>query len=230
MSPSKLYARAQKVDSLGHASLLPSNNSLADALQYALENSAANGLPSITISPLQGQYLAIQSQLISAKNILEIGTLGGYSTIWFASTGAKVTSLEIDPQHRDVALQNVKHAGLEDSVDVILGPALDTLPTLAKDGKKFDLVFIDADWGEQFDYFAHAVKLVRPNGCIYVDNVVREVLEGDAQAYESGKKETLFQKVGKLDGVQATLVSVVSSHKRHEDEAFDGFLLAVVKG
>ena len=228
MPSSTLYQRAQRIDALAHASLLPASTNLASSLDHALSNSAAKGLPPITISPLQGQYLAIQTQLISAKNILEIGTLGGYSTIWFASTGAKVTSLEINPKHRDVALENVKHAGFADQVDVILGPALETLPTI---DEKFDLVFIDADWGEQFEYFAHAVKLVRPNGCIYVDNVVREVLEGDdAQAYVSEKKETLFQKVAKVEGVQATLVSVVSSHKANEGETFDGFLLAIVKG
>ena len=229
MSQPTYYQRAQKIDALAHASLLPANTLLAKALTYALDNSAANDMPPITISPLQGQFLAIQAQLISAKNILEVGTLGGYSTIWFASTGAKVTSLEIDPKHRDVALENVKHAGFKDQVDVILGPALETLPTLAKEGKKFDLVFIDADWGEQSEYFAHAVELVRPNGCIYVDNVVREVLEGDPEAYESGEKETLMQRVGKLPDVQATLVTVASSHKHHEGETFDGFLLAIVK-
>ena len=230
MSPPKLYKQAQKIDSLAHDSLLPTDTPLATSLSHALSNSAAKGLPPITISPLQGQFLAIQAQLISAKNVLEVGTLGGYSTIWFASTGAKVTSLEISPKHRDVALENVKKAGYADQVDIILGPALETLPTLTNGGKKFDLVFIDADWDQQFEYFAHAVELVRPGGCIYVDNAVREVLEGNPEAYESGEKETLFQKVGRMQGVQATLVSVVSSHKGHEGETFDGFLLAIVKG
>lgn len=190
-------------------------------LENALTNSNANGLPAITISPLQGQYLSIQCQLLNAKSVLEVGTLGGYSTIWFAKTGAKVTSIEIDPKHRDVALENTK--GLD--VDIILGAALDVLPKLAAEGKKFDLVFLDASWTEQWQYFEWAVKLTRPNGCIYVDNVIRELLEHE----NVGEGETLLTKVGRDERVDATLVPVLSSHKRRSDEMFDGFLLAVVK-
>ena len=230
MPTSTLYQRAQKIDSLAHAALLPTNTPLANALTHAQENTAANGIPSIAISPLQGQYLAIQAQLINAKNILEVGTLGGYSTIWFASSGAQVTSLEINAKNRKVALDNVKNAGFEDNVEIILGPALESLPKLAEQGKKFDMIFIDADWEEQWEYFQFAVELARTGGCVYVDNVVREVLEGDPEAYESREKETLLAKVGKDERVQATLVSVVSSHKGHEGETFDGFLLALVKG
>ncbi|KIW30322.1 uncharacterized protein PV07_06072 [Cladophialophora immunda] len=238
-SSTTLYQRAQEIDSVAQSSLLPQpNTSLSQALSYALENSAANGLPPITISPLQGQFLAVQAQLINAKNILEIGTLGGYSTLWFLSAGAHVTSLEINPHHRDMALQNLKHAGYDEGKDfeIILAPALESLPRLLaeqKDGKrgKFDLAFIDADWAEQYEYFQHAVQLARPNGCIYVDNVVRGILEGpDSKEFEAGQKESLPVKVGKDDRVQATLVSVVSSHKGREGETFDGFLLAVVKG
>ncbi|KIX96092.1 uncharacterized protein Z520_08347 [Fonsecaea multimorphosa CBS 102226] len=238
-SSTTLYQRAQEIDSIATSSLLSqANTSLSQALSHALENSAANGVPPITVSPLQGQYLAIQAQLINAKNILEVGLLGGYSTLWFLSAGAHVTSLEIHPHHRDVALQNLKHAGYEEGKDfeIILAPALDSLPRLLKEqqgGKrgKFDLIFIDADWSQQYDYFQHAVQLARPNGCIYIDNVVRNILEGsDSEAFQSGRKETLPVKVGKDDRVRATLVSVVSSHKGDERETFDGFLLAVVKG
>lgn len=190
-------------------------------LENALANSNAKGLPQITISPLQGQYLSVQCQLINAKSVLEVGTLGGYSTIWFAKTGAKVTSIEIDPKHRDVAIENTK--GLD--VDVILGAALDVLPKLAAEGKKFDLIFLDASWDEQWQYFEWAVKLARPNGCIYVDNVIRELLEHE----NVGEGETLLTKVGRDERVDATLVPVLSSHKRKSDEMFDGFLLAVVK-
>jgi predicted O-methyltransferase YrrM len=190
-------------------------------LENALTNSNANGLPAITISPLQGQYLSIQCQLLNAKSVLEVGTLGGYSTIWFAKTGAKVTSIEINPKHRDVALENTK--GLD--VDIILGAALDVLPKLAAEGKKFDLVFLDASWTEQWQYFEWAVKLTRPSGCIYVDNVIRELLEHE----NVGEGETLLTKVGRDERVDATLVPVLSSHKRRSDEMFDGFLLAVVK-
>jgi predicted O-methyltransferase YrrM len=209
--------QASKIDAQAHASLLKPNA----LLDHALSNSAANGLPPITISALQGQYLAIQCQLINAKSVLEIGTLGGYSTIWFASTGAKVTSIEIDPKHRDVALENTK--GLD--VEIILGAALDVLPKLAAEAKKFDFIFIDAAWEEQWEYFQWAIKLARVNGCIYVDNVVRMMLESE----NVGKGESLVTKVGREEKVTATLVSTVSSQKTKVDEMFDGFLLAVVK-
>lgn len=110
-------------------------------------------------------------------------------------------------------------------MEIILGAALDVLPKLAAEGKKFDLVFIDAAWEEQWEYFQWAVKLTRGNGCIYVDNVVRELLEHE----NVGENESLVTKVGREEKVIATLVSTVSSHKTKVDEMFDGFLLAVVK-
>ena len=206
------------IDAQACSSLLKAN----PQLDHALKNSSANGLPPISISPLQGQYLAIQCQLINAKSVLEIGTLGGYSTIWFASTGAKVTSIEIDPKHRDVALENTK--GLD--VDIILGAALDVLPKLAAEGRKFDLVFLDAAWGEQWECFEWALKLTRLNGCIYVDNVVGELVESG----NVGKSESLVTKVGRENKVNATLISTLSSQKGNIEGVFDGFLLAVVKG
>ena len=154
--------------------------------------------------------------------MLEIGTLGGYSTIWFARTGAKVTSIEIDSKHRDVALENTK--GLD--VEIILGAALHVLPKLAAEGRKFDLIFIDAAWEEQWQYFQWAVKLARGNGCIYVDNVIRELLESENVG---DGDESLVTKVGREEKVSATLVSTISSHKGNAEEMFDGFLLAVVK-
>ncbi|CCF43240.1 O-methyltransferase [Colletotrichum higginsianum] len=201
------------------------NNLLAPntRLDNAIANSRENKLPEIAVSPLQGQFLAIQCQLIGAKTVLEIGTLGGYSTIWLAETGAKVTSIEIDPKHRDVALQNV--AGLD--VEIILGAALDVLPKLAAEGRRFDMVFCDASWGEQEKYFDWAVKLTRPKGCIYVDNVVWNAL--DSGAVESGK-DSLLTHVGKDKRVKATLVPMISTaHTASRGRTIlDGFLLAVV--
>ena len=129
-------------------------------LDDAIANSKANGLPTIAISPAQGAELSILCQLVNAKRILEIGTLGGYSTIWFANSvpGVKVTSIEFNQKHRDVALQNVK--GL-DNVEILLGAALDILPKLEGG---FDFVFIDADWDNQKEYFDWAVKLTRKGG------------------------------------------------------------------
>jgi predicted O-methyltransferase YrrM len=111
-------------------------------------------------------------------------------------------------------------------VELILGAALDVLLKLAGEGRKFDLVFIDAAWEEQWDYFQWAVKLTRANGCIYMDNVVRELLESE----NVGEGETLITKVGREEKVMATVVSVVSSQNEKVDEMLDGFLLAVVKG
>jgi predicted O-methyltransferase YrrM len=138
-----------------------------------------------------------------------------------AETGDKATSIAIDPKHRDVALENTK--GL--NVELILGAALDVLPELAEEGGKFDLVFIDAAWEEQWDYFQWAVKLARVNRCIYVDNVVRELLESE----NVGEGGTLLTKVGREEKVMATAASVVSSQNEKVDEMLDGFLLAVVK-
>ena len=217
-SSAGLLQQASSIDAQARTSLLRPD----PQLDHALTNSATNGLPAITISDLQGQYLAVQCQLIDAKSVLEIGTLGGYSTIWFARTGAKVTSLEINPKHRDVALENTK--GLD--VEIILGAALDVLPKLAAEGRKFDFIFIDAAWEEQWQYFQWAVKLARVNGCIYVDNVIRELLESE----NIGEgKESLVTKVGREEKVSATLVPVISSHKGKVEEMYDGFLLAVVK-
>ena len=219
MSSTDKLHQAGRIDTHAQTSLLRPNSQL----DHAVSNAKSRGLPSISVSALQGQFLAIQCQLINAKSVLEIGTLGGYSSIWFASTGAKVTSIEINPKHRDVALENTK--GFD--VEVILGAALEVLPKLAAEGRQFDFIFIDADWGQQWDYFEWAVKLTRLNGCIYVDNVVRELLESDTLGE---KDESLVTKVGKEDKVTATLVPVVTSHKGKTSEMFDGFLLAVVKG
>ena len=213
-----LLHQASKVDAQARTSLLRPDR----RLDHARTNSAANGLPAITISDLQGQYLALQCRLINARSVLEIGTLGGYSTIWFAQTGAKVTSIEIDPKHRQVALENTN--GLD--VDIILRSALDVLPRLAAEGRKFDFIFIDAAWEEQWQYFQWAIKLARVNGCIYVDNVIRELLESETVGEGD---ESLVTKVGGEERVDATVVSTISGHKGNAGEMFDGFLLAVVK-
>ncbi|KAL0933241.1 o-methyltransferase family 3 [Colletotrichum truncatum] len=212
-------AAATAVERLAEKSLLRPNQKL----DQAIISSEQNGLPAITVSPLQGHFLAIQCQLIGAKTVLEIGTLGGYSTIWFAETGAKVTSIEINPKHRDVALKNV--AGLD--VEIILGNALDVLPKLAEEGRKFDMVLVDASWGEQGTYFDWAVKLTRPKGCIYIDNVIWPLL--DSGLAEEGKK-SLLTHVGKDDRVKATLVPMISTaHTKLEGRTIlDGFILAVV--
>lgn len=147
-----------------------------------------------------------------------------------------MTSIEINPKHRDVAVENIEYAGLSRQVDVVLGAALDVLPKLAKeieDGERerFDFVFIDADWDEQWDYFDWAVRVMGKGSCVYVDNVVRQLLElgvagGEAEGKAAepvrGMKE-LVERVGKDSRVDATVMQTVGA-KTH-----DGFLIAVVK-
>ncbi|KAG4437840.1 hypothetical protein IFR05_006686 [Cadophora sp. M221] len=220
-------AQVSKLTTHAETHLLPPNT----PLQTVLSNSLSANLPPITISPLQGQFLALQCKLMGARSVLEIGTLGGYSTLWFASTGASVTSIEINPKHRDIALENVaqaqEHEGMEGSgrVEIILGAALDVMPRLREEGRVFDFVFLDADWDEQWEYFVEAVKLTRKGGVVYVDNVVRELFEGgDVEG-----RETLVSKVGRIEGVSATLISTVSGWKKEPGDMVDGFLLAVVE-
>lgn len=195
------------------------------ALDNAVSNSEKNGLPPIAINAAQGQYLSILCQFVDAKSILEIGTLGGYSTIWFANSvpGVKVTSIEFNPKHRDVALENLKDM---DNVDIRLGAALDVLPKLAEEGKIFDFVFIDADWEEQGQYFDWAVKLTRQKGCIYVDNAVRQLTESDD---DDPTARALIDHVSKDDRVDATLIPTLNTQKASLSEIADGFLMAIVK-
>lgn len=193
-------------------------------LDHAISNTAKNGMPSIQVSALQGQLLAIQARFIGAKTVLEIGALGGYSTICLAKTGAKVTSVEIDPKHRDVASENLRAAGIEP--DIILGDARDVLPRLIAEGRMFDMVFIDADWGQHADYFDWAVELTRKNGCIFVDNVVQEIITCHDGSVGEG---TLVERVGAKKNVTATLVPKITGKKGVTDNAFiDGFLIAIV--
>ncbi|KAK2593313.1 hypothetical protein QQS21_008995 [Conoideocrella luteorostrata] len=190
-----------------------------------ISNSKAKGLPDIAVNPVQGQYLSILCQLINAKRVLEIGTLGGYSTMWFAKAGAQVTSIEISEKHRDVALENLHAAGLD--ANIVLGAALDVLPKLAEAGGQFDLVFIDADWGEQWEYFDWAAKMVRKGGAIYVDNVVQTMME-DGEAFSAGDK-SLVARVGADSRVKATMVPTISAYKTTSGDPWvDGFLLAIV--
>ena len=144
-------------------------------LSAALEASDAAGLPKIAVSPQQGKFLSLLAAATGARRILEIGTLGGFSTIWLArGAGAdgRVTTLEYEPKHAEVARANIDRAGVGDRVEVLVGAALDTLPSVT--GGPFDLVFIDADKENNPGYLEWAVKLTRPGSVIVVDNVIRE--------------------------------------------------------
>ena len=154
------------------------------ALDAALAASAAADLPPIAVSPNQGKLLYLLARLQGARNILEIGTLGGYSTIWLARAvgpGGKVTSLELNEKHAEVARANIARAGLADVVDVRVGRAIDTLPLLKREGLgPFDMIFIDADKASIPDYFAWSLKLARAGSLILVDNVIRDGAVVDA--------------------------------------------------
>ncbi len=146
------------------------------ALKEALAASEAAGMPPIQVAPLQGKLLMMLGAAMGARKILEIGTLGGYSTIWLArglADGGRVVTLELSPEFAEIARNNFARAGLADKIEVRVGTALDTLPQLATEGP-FDLIFIDADKPSTPDYFDWAVTLSRKGSLIIVDNVVRE--------------------------------------------------------
>ncbi len=198
------------------------------ALDAALASSAANGLPAINVSPNQGKFLHVLARSVGAKRILEVGTLGGYSTIWLAralGSGGKLITLEYEPKHADVARANIERAGLSHLVEIRLGKAIDTLPQIAAEGgQKFDFVFIDADKPANADYFAWALKLTRVGGLIIVDNVVRKgaVIEKDADANAQGARR-LFEAMAREPRVSSTAVQTVGS------KGYDGFAIAVVR-
>lgn len=171
-----------EVDHYFSERLLPSD----PILESAIETSVAAGLPAISVSPNQGKFLQMLAQLVGARSILEIGTLGGYSTIWLARglrAGGHLISLEVDPKHAEVARLNVARAGLQDVVEVRIGNALETVPQLSAEGRgPFDLIFIDADKQNIPAYFEWALKLSRSGTLIVVDNVVRSgaVIDADS--------------------------------------------------
>jgi predicted O-methyltransferase YrrM len=203
--------------------LVPSDS----ALDAALAASAANGLPAINVAPNQGKLLQVLARSINAKRILEVGTLGGYSTIFLAralAPGGKLITLEYEPKHADVARANIERAGLSHLVDIRLGKAIDTLPKLAAEGVgPFDLVFIDADKPGNADYFAWAMKLTHVGSVIIVDNVVRKgaVLDAAGDANVQGARR-LFEAMAKEPRVSSTAVQTVGS------KGYDGFAIAVV--
>jgi predicted O-methyltransferase YrrM len=195
------------------------------ALSAALEASDAAGLPRIAVSAQQGKFLSLLAGAIKARSVLEIGTLGGFSTIWLArgvGPDGRVLTLEYEPKHAEVARANLDRAGVGDRVEVLVGPALETLPTVT-DGP-FDLVFIDADKENNAGYLEWAVKLTRPGSVIVVDNVIREgaILSPDGDAVVQGTRRALkiLGEHPKLD--TAVLQTVGAKH-------WDGFALALVK-
>jgi predicted O-methyltransferase YrrM len=195
-------------------------------LDAALEASDAAGLPQIAVAPTEGKLLHLVARLRGARRILEIGTLGGYSTIWLARAlpaDGRLVTLEYAAEHADVARANLERAGLADRVDVLVGPALDTLPTLEG---PFDLVFIDADKPNNPDYFRWALRLTRPGSVIIVDNVVRGGRVADAAATDPAVLGTraLADLLASEPAVDATMIQTEGA------KGYDGFAFALVTG
>ena len=190
-----------------------------------LKANAEAGLPPYDVSPNQGKLLQIFVQMINAKSILEIGTLGAYSTIWMAKalpTDGRIISLEFDPKHAQVAKNNVSVARLDEKVEIRIGDALELLPDIEKQGLKFDLFFIDADKKSNPDYFNWAMKLSRSGSVIIVDNVVR-----NGAVVDSNSSDPSVIGVRKLNElikgeprVHSTVVQTVGT------KGYDGFIIS----
>jgi predicted O-methyltransferase YrrM len=194
-----------------------------EALDAALRASAAAGLPDIQVTPSQGHFLQIVARLTGARRILEIGTLGGYSTIWLAralAPGGRLTTLEVEPRHAEVARANLMRAGVSEVVDVRVGAALETLPRLEG---PFDFTFIDADKVNTPEYFAWAVKLSRPGSVVVVDNVVREGALADAASGDVAVRamRRFLEQAAREPRVSMTVLQTVGRKK------YDGFAIAL---
>jgi predicted O-methyltransferase YrrM len=202
----------------------------ADAeLEAALRASAEAGLPAIAVSPPQGRLLALIARIHGAERILELGTLGGYSTILLARTlpvGGALITLELSPDYAEVARANIARAGLQQSVEIRVGPALESLAQLAGEGgAPFDLVFIDADKQGTPAYFSAALELTRPGGVIVVDNVVRDGAIADPHTDDPRAQgmQRFHELLAGERRVTATTIQTVGS------KGYDGFTLALVE-
>ena len=213
------------------------------ALQAALDSSEAAGLPTINVSPVQGKLLHLLARVQGARKILELGTLGGYSTIWLARAlppDGRLISLEIDPRHAEVARANIARAELTNVVEIQVGSAADSMQKLLAEGRgPFDLIFIDADKPSYAEYLQWSLKLSRPGTLILADNVVRkgavadpastdENVQGirrfnEALAAEKRVTTSVIQTVGSkgYDGLALILVTADPSDGKPQNLATD---------
>lgn len=205
-----------------------------ELLERIIASSVESGLPTIQVSPAHGKFLQIQARLMQARNILEVGMLGGYSTIWLASShkDAKVTTIEIDEDYVPLAKKHFEWAGVGERIDIEVGSAMDVFPRIVKDVKdgkrpKLDFVFIDANKQNNLEYFQFALEVVRPGGAIVIDNVVRRGGVVDPKARDENPQVIgtvrAIEGIGKETRVDAVILQVVS------DKSYDGFLTAIVK-
>ena len=194
------------------------------ALESARKASERAGLPAISVSPLQGAFLQLFARATRPRAILEIGTLGGYSTIWLARAlepGGRLVTLEYERKHADVARKNIDRAGVGDRVEIRVGRAIDALPSLTG---PFDFVFIDADKPATTEYFQWAVKLARSGTFIVVDNVVRDGKIGDEKTKDADAlgMRRFLEAAGREPRVAVSVIQTVG------DKGYDGFAVAIV--
>ncbi|TQB74569.1 hypothetical protein MPDQ_004675 [Monascus purpureus] len=221
---------ATKVESYAETHLIPTEPGLVHAHENTVESE-------IALTPTQGKFFSLLGTMSSARNVLEIGTLGGYSSIWFSKAvrerKGKVTTIEIDSDRHKNAIKNLQLAGVKvpDEVEVLLGAALDILPKVEAeiergDRERFDFVFIDADWMNKWKYFDYGVNLSKGKGSVIcVDNTVQALFYTGTMGADLRQKGIvpLIEKVGEDGRVDAVLMQTVGK-KGH-----DGFLMAVVK-
>ncbi|MEU9568664.1 O-methyltransferase [Streptomyces massasporeus] len=213
-----------EVDAYFTAHLAPDD----EALAAALRDSDAAGLPHINVAGNQGKLLQLLAQIQGARHILEIGTLGGYSTIWLGRAlpaDGRLVSLEYDPVHAEVAVRNIARAGLDHLVEVRVGPALESLPKLADENPPpFDLVFIDADKANNPHYVEWAIRLTSTGSLIVLDNVVRggRIIDADSTAPDITGTRTAIELIADHPRLSGTAIQTVGM------KGYDGFALARV--
>jgi predicted O-methyltransferase YrrM len=213
---------AAAVDRYLESTLLPDD----PALEHALRRAADAGLPAIQVSALQGKFLQSLVRAISAQRVLEFGTLGGYSAIWMArglGDGGRLTTLELDPKHAEIAAQNLDDAGVSHLVDIVVGPAVDALPAL--DAVTFDFTFVDADKVSTATYVDWAVGHTRPGGLVVVDNVVRRGAVADAGSDDENVRAVrdFLAQIARDPRTETTVVQTVGA------KGYDGFALVTVR-
>ncbi|MER9055098.1 O-methyltransferase [Mesorhizobium sp. M0213] len=198
------------------------------ALDAVLAANHDHGLPAIDVSPAQGKLLSLLARMQGAKKVLEIGTLGGYSTIWMARAlpvDGKVVTLELDPHHASVARSNFERAGVSDRVELRVGPALQSLAALAAENAgPFDFIFIDADKPNNPHYLSWAMRLSRPGTVIVCDNVIRDgaVVNEDGRDANVEGARAAFSFIGGDKRLEGTAIQTVGA------KGYDGFAIAIV--
>ena len=199
-----------------------------EVLKKTKQSIIENGMPEISVSANQGQFLYVMAKLCKAKRILEIGALGGYSTIWLAraldETG-KLVTIEREPEHAKVAKDNIARAGLSDKVEVLVGDALKILPQLENNKITYDLIFIDAEKTQYVSYFNYALKISRSGTVILADNVIRggQILEENSSDEMVIGAKKYNEMLSNNDNVITSIIQQVG----HKD--YDGMAISVVK-